>query len=78
MNVAAMSVTAERAKQVMFSAPYADTSLAVYGPKSADVKSAADVTKVQCATCHRGEAIPKTPPPPPPAAPAAGAPAPGR
>jgi len=35
-------------------------------------KPAADVTKVQCATCHRGEAIPKTPPPPPPpAAPAA-------
>jgi hypothetical protein len=37
-------------------------------------KSAADVTKVQCMTCHRGEAIPKLPPPP--AAPAA--PAPGR
>ena len=29
----------------------------------------ADVTKVQCMTCHRGEAIPKLPPPP--AAPAA-------
>src|SRR3954465_1914912 len=43
MNVAAMSVTAERAKQVMFSAPYADTSLAVYGPKSAAVKSGADL-----------------------------------
>src|SRR3954464_15305883 len=28
INVAAMSVTAERAKQVMYSAPYADTSLA--------------------------------------------------
>ena len=42
-------------------------------------KSAADVTKVQCATCHRGEAIPKNPPPPPPAAAPAGgqAPAPG-
>jgi hypothetical protein len=40
-------------------------------------KPAADVTKVQCATCHRGEAIPKTPPPPPPPAPPAGA-APGR
>jgi hypothetical protein len=36
-------------------------------------KPAADVTKVQCATCHRGEAIPKTPPPPPPPAPPAGA-----
>ena len=33
-----------------------------------------DATKVECMTCHRGEAIPKLPPPPP--APAA-APAPG-
>jgi len=41
INVAAMSVTAERAKQVMYSAPYADTSLAVYGPKATAVKSAA-------------------------------------
>jgi hypothetical protein len=40
-------------------------------------KSAADVTKVQCATCHRGEAIPKTPPPPPPPATAGGGAAPG-
>jgi hypothetical protein len=32
-------------------------------------KAAADVTKVECMTCHRGEAIPKLPPPP--AAPAA-------
>ena len=41
-------------------------------------KSAADITKVQCGTCHRGEAIPKytPPPPPPPAAP--GGQAPGR
>ena len=45
MNVAAMSVTAERAKQVMYSAPYADTSLAVYGPKSISVKSGADLGK---------------------------------
>jgi polar amino acid transport system substrate-binding protein len=43
MNVAAMSVTAERAKQVMYSAPYADTSLAVFGAKSASVKSGADL-----------------------------------
>jgi hypothetical protein len=41
-------------------------------------KPAADITKVQCATCHRGEAIPKNPPPPPPAAAAAGGQAPGR
>jgi hypothetical protein len=38
-------------------------------------KPAADLTKVQCVTCHRGEAIPKNPPPPaPPAAPAGGQP----
>jgi len=42
-------------------------------------KTAASVTKVQCGTCHRGEAIPKyePPPPPAPAAPGGGA-APGR
>ncbi len=44
INVAAMSVTPERARQVMYSAPYADTSLAVYGPRQLSVKSAADVT----------------------------------
>lgn len=49
MNVAAMSVTAERAKQVMYSAPYADTSLAVYGAKSANVKSGADLGKQKIA-----------------------------
>jgi polar amino acid transport system substrate-binding protein len=43
MNIAAMSITAERAKQVMYSAPYADTSLAVYGPKNMAIKSAADL-----------------------------------
>jgi len=37
-------------------------------------KPAAEVTRVQCATCHRGKAIPETPEPPPPAAPAAAAP----
>lgn len=42
MNIAAMSVTPERARQVMFSQPYADTSLAVFGAKALDVKSAAD------------------------------------
>src|SRR4029077_21064246 len=40
-------------------------------------KPAADITKVQCATCHRGEAIPKNPPPPPPAAAPAASAAPG-
>lgn len=43
MNIAAMSITAERARQVMYSAPYADTSLAVYGPKNMAVKSAPDL-----------------------------------
>ena len=33
-------------------------------------KPASEVTKVQCVTCHRGEAIPKNPPPPVAAAPA--------
>lgn len=47
MNIAAMSVTAERARQVMYSAPYADTALAVYGAKSAKVKSAADIGKLK-------------------------------
>jgi polar amino acid transport system substrate-binding protein len=42
MNIAAMSVTPERARQVMFSQPYADTSLAVFGAKALNVKSAAD------------------------------------
>lgn len=40
MNIAAMSITAERARQIMYSAPYADTSLAVYGAKSAAIASA--------------------------------------
>jgi polar amino acid transport system substrate-binding protein len=45
MNIAAMSVTPERARQVMYSAPYADTSLAVYGPKAKPVKTAAELGK---------------------------------
>lgn len=43
MNIAAMSVTAERARQVMYSAPYADTSLAVFGPAAAAIDSADDI-----------------------------------
>ena len=38
-----MGLTPERAKQIMFTAPYADTNLAVYGPKSTAVKSAAEL-----------------------------------
>ena len=43
VNIAAMSVTAERAKQVLYSAPYADTSLAVFGPVSAEIATAGDI-----------------------------------
>jgi len=43
MVISVMGLTPERAKQIMFTAPYADTSLAVYGPKSANVKSADDL-----------------------------------
>ena len=43
LNIAAMSVTAERARQVVFSAPYADTSLAVFGGKSLAVRGPADL-----------------------------------
>src|SRR5262245_27088841 len=41
--ISVMGLTPERAKQVMFTAPYADTHLAVYGPKSANVPSAAEL-----------------------------------
>jgi polar amino acid transport system substrate-binding protein len=37
INIALMSVTPERAKQMMFTAPYVNTALAVFGPK--DVKA---------------------------------------
>jgi polar amino acid transport system substrate-binding protein len=38
--ISVMGLTPERAKQIMFTAPYADTQLAVFGPKNADVTSA--------------------------------------
>jgi polar amino acid transport system substrate-binding protein len=38
--ISVMGLTPERAKQIMFTAPYADTSLAVYGSKAHNVKSA--------------------------------------
>jgi len=41
--ISVMGLTPERAKQIMFTAPYANTSLAVYGPKNLKVKSAADL-----------------------------------
>ena len=37
-------------------------------------KPAEQIAKVECATCHRGAAIPVTPPPPPPPVAAPGAP----
>jgi polar amino acid transport system substrate-binding protein len=47
--IAVMGLTPERAKQIMFTAPYANTSLAVYGPKNITVKSAADLGKYKVA-----------------------------
>ncbi len=41
--ISVMGLTPERAKQIMFTAPYADTSLAVYGAKSQNVTSADQV-----------------------------------
>ncbi|HJQ60039.1 MAG TPA: transporter substrate-binding domain-containing protein [Vineibacter sp.] len=38
--ISVMGLTPERAKQIMFTAPYADTQLAVFGPKSIAVTSA--------------------------------------
>ncbi|NDE41943.1 MAG: hypothetical protein EB007_08260 [Betaproteobacteria bacterium] len=47
--ISVMGLTPERAKQIMFSSPYANTSLAVYGPKSIVVKSAMDLGKYKVA-----------------------------
>src|ERR671916_2230659 len=38
--ISVMGLTPERAKQIMFTAPYANTFLAVYGAKSAKITSA--------------------------------------
>jgi polar amino acid transport system substrate-binding protein len=38
--ISVLGLTPERAKQIMFTSPYADTNLAVFGPKSLDVSSA--------------------------------------
>jgi polar amino acid transport system substrate-binding protein len=43
INIAIMSVTPERSRQIMFSSPYVNTYLAVYGPKSLVVRSAAEL-----------------------------------
>ena len=47
--ISVMGLTPERAKQIMFTAPYADTQLAVFGPKSANVKSAGEVGNLKVA-----------------------------
>jgi len=47
--ISVMGLTPERAKQVMFTAPYADTQLAVFGPKSANVKSADQIGNLKVA-----------------------------
>jgi polar amino acid transport system substrate-binding protein len=38
--ISVMGLTPERARQIMFTSPYADTQLAVYGPKALAVSSA--------------------------------------
>ena len=47
--ISVMGLTPERAKQVMFTAPYADTQLAVFGPKNANVKSADQIGSLKVA-----------------------------
>ena len=47
--ISVMGLTPERAKQIMFTSPYADTNLSVFGPKSANVKSAADIGSLKVA-----------------------------
>jgi polar amino acid transport system substrate-binding protein len=47
--ISVMGLTPERAKQIMFTAPYADTQLAVFGPKSADVTSADKIGSLKVA-----------------------------
>jgi polar amino acid transport system substrate-binding protein len=47
--ISVMGLTPERAKQIMFTAPYADTQLAVFGPKSAKVASAGEIGSLKVA-----------------------------
>jgi polar amino acid transport system substrate-binding protein len=47
--ISVMGLTPERAKQIMFTAPYADTQLAVFGAKSANVKSADQIGSLKVA-----------------------------
>ncbi|MCZ8099156.1 MAG: transporter substrate-binding domain-containing protein [Burkholderiales bacterium] len=52
--VAFIGLTPERARQVMFTAPYAESVLGVYGPKSTVVKSAAELGKLRVVTPKGG------------------------
>lgn len=47
--IAVLGMTPERAKQIMYTAPYADTYDAVYGKKSANVTSAGEVGTLKIA-----------------------------
>lgn len=47
--ISVMGLTPERAKQILFTAPYANTFLAVYGPKSAKVSSADELGSMKVA-----------------------------
>jgi polar amino acid transport system substrate-binding protein len=47
--ISVMGLSPERAKQIMFTSPYADTNLAVFGPKSAKVTSAAEIGSLKVA-----------------------------
>jgi polar amino acid transport system substrate-binding protein len=47
--ISVMGLTPERAKQIMFTSPYADTQLAVFGPKSAAVPSADKIGSLKVA-----------------------------
>ena len=47
--ISVMGLTPERAKQIMFTSPYADTKLAVFGPKTANVASADQIGSLKVA-----------------------------
>ena len=54
--ISVMGLTPERARQVMFTAPYAESVLGVYGPKSTIVKSAAELGNLRVVTPKGGTA----------------------
>jgi hypothetical protein len=50
--ISVMGLTPERAKQIMFTAPYANTFLAVYGAASAEVTAAEEVGSLRIAAAR--------------------------